>query len=192
MSDQHLNNTDDMDKRFTDRLRILVETMIGPQGKPYTSKEISDGTGLAPHYVRSLLRGEVAMPSAERVQRLAAFFGVDASYFTGGDSLGKRSEAEVDTALLRQLSDPWMLQIARRSVGMGRVQKELLLDLIDTTFKHLSGIDTAAQRDDDEPDESPAHEQEQRRSGNRRLGHDRRATSEDKGANKSREETTTE
>ncbi len=190
MSDRPIGNRDDEDRRFVDRLRALVETMPGPQGKPYTPKEIAEGTGLTQHYVRTLLRGSVGMPSGERVQRLAAFFGVDASYFTHVEPAERRSEPDVDAALERALSDPWVLQVARRSVGMGRAQKEFLLDLIDAASHHLTDIGRPAPQDERKPDELKSREHERRHDGDRRLGLTRDAFPEGERARKTDEETT--
>jgi len=187
-----MSSHDDEDRRFVDRLRALVETMPGPQGKPYTPKEIAEGTGLTQHYVRTLLRGGVGMPSGERVQRLAAFFGVDASYFTHVEPAERRSEPDLDAALERALSDPWVLQVAKRSVGMGRAQKEFLLDLIDATHNHLTGINRAALQDEGHPVGPENHEQERRRSGERRHGQSQDAFPESEGVEKTDEKTTEE
>lgn len=170
MSDRPMSNHDDEDRRFVDHLRALVETMPGPHGKPYTPKEIAEGTGLTQHYVRTLLRGGVGMPSGERVQRLAAFFGVDASYFTHVEPAERRSEPDIDVALERALSDPWVLQVAKRSVGMGWAQKEFLLDLIDAASHHLTKSDKPAPQDEGNPDELEIREHERRRGEERRLG----------------------
>jgi len=190
MSDRPISNHDDEDRRFVDRLLALVETMPGPQGKPYTPKEIAEGTGLTQHYVRTLLRGGVGMPSGERVQRLAAFFGVDASYFTDVEPAERRSEPDVDAALKRALNDPWVLQVAKRSVGMGRAQKEFLLDLIDATHNHLTGINKTAPRDEGNFAGSEDDEQERRRGGERRQREGRHAFPDDEGVGKTDEETT--
>lgn len=190
MSDRPISNHDDEDRRFADRLLALVETMPGPQGKPYTPKEIAEGTGLTQHYVRTLLRGGVGMPSGERVQRLAAFFGVDASYFTVVAPAERRSEPDVDAALERALSDPWVLQVAKRSVGMGRAQKEFLLDLIDATSHHLTEIDRPTPQDKGKPDELESLEHERRHGGERRLGLTQDAFPEGEEARKADEEST--
>ena len=115
------------------------------------------------------------MPAADRVQRLAAFFGVDSGYFMRSEpseTAGKRSEDDIDAELRRMLDDPWLIQVARRSAGMGRTQKEALLQMIDAARK-LVDADKAALRQgraDSEPGDGDDHDVEGRRSGDRRRG----------------------
>ena len=157
------------DRRFADRLRVLVETMLGPEGTPYTPKEIADGTGLSQHYVRALLRGGVAMPAGERVQRLAAFFGVDSSYFFARSEPSERRTEEIDAELMRMLDDPWLIKVARRSAGMGDAQKEALLQMIDAA-RRLVETEKGAGTGSRDGDSAKALDQD----GGRRRGRDRR------------------
>ncbi len=175
MRDRPTISHDDADRRFADRLRVLVETMPGPEGGPYTPKEIADGTGLSQHYVRALLRGGVAMPAGERVQRLAAFFGVDTGYFFARSGPSeRRSEETIDAELRRMLDDPWLIKVARRSAGMGQAQKEALLQMIDAAHELVEAEKLASRAEG--PDDGAAvrvrHDEERRRGEDRRREDD--------------------
>lgn len=65
--------------------RRLLEERPTPAGRPYKLAEIARATGLPVSYLRDLRNGNFAMPTLDRAQRLADFFGVAPRYLLGQD-----------------------------------------------------------------------------------------------------------
>ncbi len=65
--------------------RRLLEEHPAPTGRPYKLAEIARATGLPVSYLRDLRSGNFAMPTLDRAQRLADFFGVAPRYLLGHD-----------------------------------------------------------------------------------------------------------
>jgi len=63
--------------------RRLLEEHPAPAGRPYKLTEIARATGLPVSYLRDLRNGAFAMPTLDRAQRLADFFGVAPRYLLG-------------------------------------------------------------------------------------------------------------
>jgi len=67
----------------TRMFRRLLETRPLPAGRPYKLSEIAQATELPVAYLRDLRNGGFTMPTLDRAQRLADFFGVEPRYLLG-------------------------------------------------------------------------------------------------------------
>ncbi len=140
---------------FGTRLRVIVEQSRSPQtGKPYTAREIAEGTGMSDTYVRVLLRGEVEMPSAARVQKLAWFLSATVDDLAGAP-VGSSEQAsnDVDAELQRALSDPRIKAMALRASGLEDREKAVLLNMVKSLLDLFPDASHAAPqppRDDDD------------------------------------------
>src|SRR5579875_3157433 len=67
----------------TRMFRHLLETRLSPAGRLYKLSEIAQATDLPVAYLRDLRNGGFTMPTLDRAQRLADFFGVEPRYLLG-------------------------------------------------------------------------------------------------------------
>ena len=127
---------------FAERLRNIRESSRNPATQePYTVREIAEGTGLSQTYIRVLLRGEVEMPSAARVQRLARFFGATIEELTGEaplDDIPTRA-GDADVAIRQALRDSRIKDFALRAGKLGPREKSLILRLVNDALDFVSG-----------------------------------------------------
>lgn len=124
--------------RFADLLNHLFATRLSPRGRPYTLKEVSEGTGgyFSVAYLSLLRRGGIARPSPERIRRLAEFFGVEPSYFGGEESAAAREAAmELDEALRRAFNDPQIRAFAMRVNDYSLEERSLVLAMLDQVHR---------------------------------------------------------
>src|SRR5579875_3865769 len=77
----------------TRMFRHLLETRLSPAGRLYKLSEIAQATDLPVAYLRDLRNGGFTMPTLDRAQRLADFFGVEPRYLLGQE---QRTEETVD------------------------------------------------------------------------------------------------
>ncbi len=77
----------------TRMFRRLLEERLSPAGRPYKLSEIAQATDLPIAYLRDLRNGGFTMPTLDRAQRLADFFGVAPRYLLGQE---ERDEETVD------------------------------------------------------------------------------------------------
>ncbi len=119
--------------RFADLLNHLFATHLSPRGKPYTLKEVSDGTGgfFSIAYLSLLRRGGIERPSPERIRMLADFFGVDVSYFVGEDPTFEERQSTMDEALRRALADPQVREFAMRANEFSLEERTIVLQMLD-------------------------------------------------------------
>ncbi len=136
------------ERSYDDRARLatlldhLFETRLSPRGRPYSLTEVSAGTGgkLTVSYLSALRKGKVAAPSADRVQALANFFGVRATYFTGQDSLAESVVPHDDDDELRHaLTQPLVRLMATRAGRLGPAEQALILRLMDDAHALATG-----------------------------------------------------
>jgi transcriptional regulator with XRE-family HTH domain len=120
---------------FADLLNHLFATRLSPKGRPYSLREVSEGTGgkLSIAYLSLLRRGgNVGMPSADKVQALAGFFKVDMQYFLRAQPAAHEQSA-IDAELEQALANPQVRDIALRASHMGAEQRRLLMQIMDHT-----------------------------------------------------------
>lgn len=151
----------------------LFETRLAPSGRPYSLTEVSAGTGgkLTVSYLSALRKGKVAAPSADKVQALANFFGVRATYFTGQDSLAESavSDDDDDDDELRQaMAQPLVRLVARRAGSLGHAEQALILRLIDDAHALAMGMSARITRANTTPVDGGERRTEDRRSEDRR------------------------
>ncbi|MGH2410058.1 MAG: hypothetical protein ACRDGS_06750 [Chloroflexota bacterium] len=126
--------------RFADLLNHLFATRLSPRGKPYTLKEVSDGTGgyFSVAYLSLLRRGGIEQPSMERIRRLAEFFGVEQSYFLGEERSEDRAAArEMDEVLRRALADHQIRAFAMRVNDYSLEERTVVLNMLNQVHQLL-------------------------------------------------------
>lgn len=119
--------------RFADLLNHLFATHLSPRGKPYTLKEVSDGTDgfFSIAYLSLLRRGGIERPSPERIRMLADFFGVGVAYFVGEDPTFEARQSTMDEALRRVLADPQVREFAMRVNEYSLEEREIVLRMLE-------------------------------------------------------------
>jgi transcriptional regulator with XRE-family HTH domain len=113
---------------FANRLNELFRTRLSSRGKPYTLREVSEGTNglISIGYLSFLRKGNVAMPSGDRIQALANFFGVDVAYLAGTQTVPEQTE-RLDEELRAALAKPGVRTLALRAGQLDDEDRELLL-----------------------------------------------------------------
>jgi hypothetical protein len=142
--------------RFAELFNRLLETHLSPDGDPYLLREISQGTGgaLSPAYLSLLRRGGIAMPPADKVQALAAFFGVDVSYFTGKPMSPPSGHDDTDEVLRTLATQPLVREMALRVGELGEDEQAVMLQLIDNA-RHLMQLHRQPTSDSEAPGIAP-------------------------------------
>ena len=128
--------------RFADLLNHLFATHLSPRGKPYTQKEVSEGTGgfFSVAYLSLLRRGGIERPSHERIQMLADFFGIDVSYFVGADPTFEARQSSMDEALRRALADPQVREFAMRANEFSLEERTMVLKMLDQARQFMQSM----------------------------------------------------
>jgi transcriptional regulator with XRE-family HTH domain len=113
---------------FADRLNELFRSRLSSRGRPYTLREVSEGTNglISIGYLSFLRKGNVAMPSGDRIQALADFFGVDVAYLAGTQAVPEQTE-RLDDDLRAALAKPGVRTLALRAGQLDDEDRELLL-----------------------------------------------------------------
>jgi transcriptional regulator with XRE-family HTH domain len=76
----------------------LFQTITRPDGKQFTYREVSEGSGLNLSYIRKLRVGMVANPSRTALEKLTYFFGVKPDYwFRTDDTIPIQVRQDVDS-----------------------------------------------------------------------------------------------
>ena len=85
----------------------LFRTITRPGGKPYTYKQVAEGSGLNLSYIRKLRVGKVANPSRGALEKLTKFFGVMPDYWFRTDDVIPESAYQNHQVgvLMRKISD---------------------------------------------------------------------------------------
>jgi transcriptional regulator with XRE-family HTH domain len=99
---------------------------------------------IAPSYLSMLRRGQRRQISAEKLGRIAAYFGVDMSYFTSPFALTNQSQA-VFTAL----ADPRVRTLVATAAGLS---DESLNLLVQTAARFRMAEDAARAEEPDQPE----------------------------------------
>jgi transcriptional regulator with XRE-family HTH domain len=147
--------------RFADLLNHLFATRLSPRCKPYTLKEVSEGTGgyFSVAYLSLLRRGGIERPSLERMRRLADFFDVESSYFVGVERPEDRAAAlEMDESLRHAFTDPQLRAFAMRVNDYSLEERSLVLAMLDQVHRLVESRRASLERsrtgdtpDDEEP-----------------------------------------
>jgi transcriptional regulator with XRE-family HTH domain len=119
-------------KRLAALVDHLFATRRHPSGREYRLSEVSAATGerLTVAWLSLLRKGGIARPGADKIQLLADFFGVDASYFTGKQPRPK-GDAEPDEELRRAMAQPLVREMALRASQLDEEDQERLLKLVE-------------------------------------------------------------
>lgn len=119
-------------KRLATLVNHLFATRRHPSGREYRLSEVSAATGeqLTVAWLSLLRNGGIARPGADKIQLLADFFGVDASYFTGKQPRPK-GDGEPDEELRRAMAQPLVREMALRASQLDEEGQEWLLKLVE-------------------------------------------------------------
>ena len=140
---------------FGELLRHLFATHLSPNGQPYSLHDVYVGTGrkLSPAYLSLLRRGRnVGFPSADKVQALADFFGVDVSYFLRATP-GAPDRKGLDPDLEQALANPEVRDIALRASVLTSVERKFFLQMLEQAYQlkeHIKASARASSVDEEE------------------------------------------
>ena len=118
-------------KRLAALVNQLFETHRHPSGREYKLSEVAAATDdeLTTSWLSLLRKGAIARPGADKIQRLADFFGVEASYFTGRQPQ-PRDDTQQDAELRRVMSQPLVREMALRAGALDEEDQQRLFDLV--------------------------------------------------------------
>ncbi len=139
-------------KRLATLVNQLFETHRHPSGREYRLSEVAAATGdeLTTSWLSLLRKGVTARPGADKIQHLADFFGVDASYFTGKQPQSRDNAETVQDAELRQvMSQPLVREMALRAGKLDEDDQKRLFDLVNQAL--ALGTRTRLARERQEP-----------------------------------------
>jgi transcriptional regulator with XRE-family HTH domain len=140
---------------FAERLDYLFRARRSPRdGRPYKQNEVAAATGISPAYLSQLRSGAVKMPSGDRVQALAAFFGVAPEYFTGVHVDPARAAAGRDSEIERALSKPLVREVALRAGELGEGERALILEMMERASERAAQIRARRDAQESSPPES--------------------------------------
>ncbi len=120
-------------KRLAALVNQLFETHRHPSGREYKLSEVATATDdeLTTSWLSLLRKGAIARPGADKIQRLADFFAVEASYFTGRQPQPKDdTETTQDAELRRVMSQPLVREMALRAGALDEEDQKRLFDLV--------------------------------------------------------------
>ena len=132
----------DQSPTFADLLMHLFATRVSPQGRPYSLREVSEGTGgkLSIAYLSLLRRGGgLGLPSADKVQALADFFDVDISYFLRARPVND-DRSSSDRALEQALANPQVRDIAMRASTLGDAERQFIVQMLEQAHQLTARI----------------------------------------------------
>jgi len=120
-------------KRLAALVNQLFETHRHPSGREYKLSEVAAATddALTTSWLSLLRKGVTARPGADKIQRLADFFGVEPSYFTGKQPQPRGdTETAQDVELRRVMSQPLVREMALRAGELDEEDQKRLFDLV--------------------------------------------------------------
>lgn len=88
---------------LADKLNWLFETVLRPNGRKHTNKEVAEfcrertGESFSPEYISQLRKGQRDNPTKRNMEALAAFFEVSPAYFFD-DERSEQIRAQMDLA----------------------------------------------------------------------------------------------
>ncbi len=118
-------------KRLAALVNQLFETHRYSSGREYKLSEVAAATddALTTSWLSLLRKGAIARPGADKIQRLADFFGVEAAYFTGRQPQ-PRDDTQQDVELRRVMSQPLVREMALRAGELDEEDQQHLFDLV--------------------------------------------------------------
>ena len=122
---------------FGDLLNYLFTTKVKPGGKRYTLREVADGTGISIAFLSEARHGHKENPPKEFIEELAAFFGVPPAFFFGPLP---NNTSSIEAAVQEAFAKPAMGRILMRAGGYSEVEREMLLDLMDSIDKAIGRV----------------------------------------------------
>ena len=119
-------------QRLAALVNRLFETHRHPSGREYKLSEVAAATddALTTSWLSLLRKGVTARPGADKIQRLADFFGVEPSYFTGRQPQSRGDTDQQDAELRRVMSKPLVREMALRAGELDEEDQKRLFDLV--------------------------------------------------------------
>lgn len=142
-------------KRLAALVNQLFEIHRHPSGREYRLSEVAAATDdeLTTSWLSLLRKGVTARPGADKIQRLADFFGVDASYFTGKQPQPRGdTETVQDAELRRVMSRPLVREMALRAGELDEEDQKRLFDLVNQALALGARTRMARERAQDLPE----------------------------------------
>jgi transcriptional regulator with XRE-family HTH domain len=137
---------------IAERLNQLFAT-YRPLDRPYTLKEVADGSGVSVQYLSQLRNGDRTDPSHSKLSAIARFFGVPVGYFSD-DATFRRTDEELQALAL--MRDSGIRDLALRAAGLSEHSLALVTALAEKA-RRLEGLPDDPPADGDVA-EAPPHE----------------------------------
>lgn len=132
---------------FGELLNYLFATKLKPDGTRYKLREVADATGISIGFLSEARHGNKENPPKEFIELLAEFFDVPPAYFFG--PLPEQT-ATLEAALQEVLVKPAMGRILLRAGRYSEVEREMLLDLMDSMERAMGRARQASRTGDNE------------------------------------------
>lgn len=147
MSNQDSSDSISNRTSFGERLNQLFATKLkieGERERRYTLSEVTASTGISTGFLSEARRGRKENPSKDVIDLLAQFFGVPSTYFfsTAPDE-GPAISAAILAAFQETLTQRSMINILLRASAYDEVEREMLLELMDSVERLRNIVDEA-------------------------------------------------
>jgi hypothetical protein len=121
---------------FADRLNRLFETSTGPEGIPFTSREVAadlqeDGLTISESLIERLRAASASAPTTPVIEALAFFFNVEVDYFSAGTHAPEVIESmpQVQVSQSTESAIPEPVRISPPSAARTQVLEVTVADL---------------------------------------------------------------
>jgi transcriptional regulator with XRE-family HTH domain len=134
-SADHHDETDGVQVTFAQKLNKLMEVIARENGKPMTAARFladftaKTGASISAGYLSELRTGKVSAPRIDLVDKLAAYFKVNPSYFLAGPA-DIENQARLD--LLASMRDNQVHSLAIRAAGLSESALRRLAIIIES------------------------------------------------------------
>lgn len=116
-----------------DQLKVLFESRVHPENRPYTLQEVSDATGISLATISQLRTGRIKNPQFSTLVALSRFFEVPLRYF-------ETRTVEECYALLRDRQEPEVKEISEIAFRATHLSPEGQRDLL-TVLKWIQAAE---------------------------------------------------
>lgn len=116
--------------------RMRLKTTEDGRTKPYTLREVAQGTGISIGYLSEARHGNIENPSLDKLLLLARFFDVSPTIFLEPLPQGEGSPAVTRTESGISSKEQAVRHIAFRAEGFSEVELAMVREVMDTIERH--------------------------------------------------------
>ena len=107
---------------FAEKLNMLFDSRLKPDGKKYSSENVSKATNITAGAISKLRTGKSKNPSYEVIKKLSDFFDISADYFFNDSNT--TDDKDIDQIALRSIQ----LTPSGREALLGMIEKIIQLE----------------------------------------------------------------